>query len=368
MNFSTTAIDPVSAATAEDPYPYYAALVRESPFYFDDRLKTWIASSSGAVEAVLSSPAMRVRPPGAPVPPAIDGTTLGEVFRQLVRMTDGDYHTACKAAVSGALDSVDVERLFRSGTENASHFLRGSQGAPFALLEYAYAVPIATVAALLGFQSEDSKRVVRLTRAFARGFAPDAANADIARANEAVTALLADLPAGSLLANRPNAAGLLFQTCDATAALIAAAFNALADGREHSGNLRTFVAEVARYDSPVQNTRRFAAGETVIAGESVAEGQAVLAVLAAANRDPSANPEPHEFDPARTNPRLYTFGFGIHACPGARIAIALAHAAVACALESGLDPRRFTRLEYAHSSNLRTPVMVEREPGSEGAF
>jgi len=54
----------------------------------------------------------------------------------------------------------------------------------------------------------------------------------------------------------------------------------------------------------------------------------VLVVLAAANRDPAANPEPARFDPLRRDRQAFTFGVGPHACPGEAMATAIAEAGV----------------------------------------
>ncbi|MBA3772535.1 MAG: hypothetical protein H0X13_08655 [Ramlibacter sp.] len=47
---------------------------------------------------------------------------------------------------------------------------------------------------------------------------------------------------------------------------------------------RGLVAEVARWDAPVQNTRRFAAADITLAGHTVTQGQGVLVVLASQPR------------------------------------------------------------------------------------
>lgn len=56
--------DPLEAVAHPDPYPYYAALARERPFYHDDRLGLWVAAGPQAIRAVLTCPAARVRRPG----------------------------------------------------------------------------------------------------------------------------------------------------------------------------------------------------------------------------------------------------------------------------------------------------------------
>jgi cytochrome P450 len=89
----------------------------------------------------------------------------------------------------------------------------------------------------------------------------------------------------------------------------------------------------------------------------MAEGDGVLVVLAAANRDPLANPLPEAFDVRRLDRRLFTFGAGPHACPGETLAAAIAQAGVAALLASGLDPSTLLpRVTYRPSANARIPL------------
>jgi cytochrome P450 len=160
-----------------------------------------------------------------------------------------------------------------------------------------------------------------------------------------------------------NAIGFLFQSYDATAGLIGNTLVALANNtpvlRDAVGNdsrlLECVVAEIARHDSPVQNTRRFAAADTAVLGTSVRAGDPVLVLLAAANRDPSVNPDPDRFDPNRKERRSYTFGIGGHACPGMRAAMMIAQTAVSRLLKSRIDLQGSTALRYHPSINARIP-------------
>src|SRR5262249_18318174 len=112
-----------------------------------------------------------------------------------------------------------------------------------------------------------------------------------------------------------NGAGFLSQSYEATAGLIGNTLLALAARPEtrkqvaaDPGLLGSVIQEVSRYDSPVQNTRRFLAEDEYVAGAEMKAGDAILVILAAANRDPSANPNPERFDVFRTERRIFTFG------------------------------------------------------------
>jgi len=80
------------------------------------------------------------------------------------------------------------------------------------------------------------------------------------------------------------------------------------------------VEELLRYESPVQHTARIAPEDVVIDGRLIKKRQAVVAVMAAANRDPSRFPNPDRLDVAREDNRHVAFGWGAHFCFGGPLA------------------------------------------------
>lgn len=83
----------------------------------------------------------------------------------------------------------------------------------------------------------------------------------------------------------------------------------------------TAVEEVLRYDPPVQVTARVAREATEVAGTPVPRGQAVVLLLAGANRDPAAYASPNRFDITRTSAVDHlAFSGGVHYCLGAPLA------------------------------------------------
>jgi len=80
------------------------------------------------------------------------------------------------------------------------------------------------------------------------------------------------------------------------------------------------VEEMLRFDGPVHLTGRIATEDLQVGDRTFTKGQQVVALLAAANRDPEKFPDPDRFDVGRTdNPHL-TFSHGIHFCLGAALA------------------------------------------------
>jgi cytochrome P450 len=78
--------------------------------------------------------------------------------------------------------------------------------------------------------------------------------------------------------------------------------------------------EAVRLESPVQTFFRTATRDIEVDGVPIADGQKVLLVLAAANRDPRRWSNPDRFDLSRDPSGHVGFGMGIHQCAGQHVA------------------------------------------------
>jgi cytochrome P450 len=122
---------------------------------------------------------------------------------------------------------------------------------------------------------------------------------------------------------------------------------------EQSGAMRTLQAEPAllssaieeflRYESPNQRIMRLAKTDVELGGTVIQQGQAIMLVLGAANRDAAQFPEPDRLDLRRAPNRHLAFAAGAHFCIGAPLARLEAHIALRSLLE------RFPRLRAARA-------------------
>lgn len=80
------------------------------------------------------------------------------------------------------------------------------------------------------------------------------------------------------------------------------------------------VEEILRWDPPITMTSRIASCPMDVGGEAVAEKEAMITVLRAANRDPSVYEAPEQFDITRKHVPHMAFGGGAHICIGAPLA------------------------------------------------
>jgi cytochrome P450 len=121
--------------------------------------------------------------------------------------------------------------------------------------------------------------------------------------------------------------------------------------RPRPADLPLAVEEVLRYLPPTGGTDRFVTRPVTLGGAELQPGQRVVAMISAANRDPSVFTDPHTFDPGRTvNPHL-SFGHGIHFCLGAHLARMEVRIALAALLSRSW---RIADLE-----TRRTPVGID---------
>ena len=336
--------DALQAIVHADPAPYYAELATTRPFFFDAALGWWVAASAEAVDAVLGSTACHVRPADEPVPKAVAASATGAFFSRLVRQIDGPDHSARKARVMAALGRLDVCTLAGRAQRHARTALPDAASLDAALKTQAhFRVPLATMAQTLLGDHADSPACQADIAAYLAALGPGAGAAAVVQADAAVDHLLRRFTGSPLAsgdggdgdAEIANLAALLAQTYDACAGLLGNCIVALSRHTALTARLRAqpqavepFVREVLRRDAPVQNTRRFVAHDVALLGQPLRAGDKILVLLAAANVDGTANPDPLRFDIDRTEPRLRTFGAGTHRCPADALATAIARETV----------------------------------------
>ena len=350
-----------------------------------------MASSAETITSVLTSDICRVRPAKEPVPVNLLGSPAADIYRYLIRMNDGEYHERLKSAVLSCLNQVDVQQLGELSRRWARSLL------PLGLTQvhlqnYVFQLPVFVIASLLRLPerviSEIAVRISEFVRCFAQNSSAEQFDAGKIAAKELLEYFRSVMPAPqavysdgliSILAKEArsraceddneivaNSIGFLSQAYEASAGLIGKSLLALSSQPmsheqiiTNPDQLRSVIHEVFRYDPPIQNTRHFVATNGVIADEQLREGETILVILAAANRDSAANPNPDEFDIRRANRRTFTFGVGPHACPGQMLAESIAASGIEQLLISGFDPISIAGpTVYRPSASARIPLWI----------
>ena len=96
--------------------------------------------------------------------------------------------------------------------------------------------------------------------------------------------------------------------------------DAMRELQEDLSLIPSAVEELLRYESPSQHTARLAPKDLELGGRQIRKRQAVIAVMAAGNRDPERFPDPDRVDVRRKDNRHLAFGWAAHFCFGAPLA------------------------------------------------
>lgn len=398
----TQKISILTAPCHPDPYPYYASLRAGPALFFDAELKCWIASRAAIVQQVLESPACTVRPGAEPVPRNIVGGTAGEVFSHLIRMNEGPKHALPRRVIQSSVRKLDLSGVAAYAQQHATQLaskydVRTGNG----LTQYLLALPIHVMGSVLGFEQDALPALANWMADFVRCLSPLSTAEQIDAAHVAAKALqdsfrlllqdskaephgfLADLQNEAKLCGwqhaegiLSNLIGLLSQTYEATAGLTGNSLLALqthstllqdlrADTAALPQKLSQFVAEVARYDASVQNTRRFVKQACEIAGQPMQAGDVIVVLLAAANRDAAVNVDPNMLQLDRPDRKVFTFGHGRHACPGQEIAERITATCLSHLLSTPAFDFAALRWTYRASLNGRIPVFTHNIQNKE---
>ncbi len=318
----------LSAPSHPDPYPYYAALRAAAPsgLHHDAEHHLWVVSSAAAVDEVLRHTSLRVRPPTEPVPRPLVGTPAGQLFGGLMRQNDGAVHAHGKAWVTQLMSAefpveATARQVAAEGATPRHHLLNTLM----------FEAPLVVLWRLLYPDTPEPAHLPHQVRDVLAAWSPSADDTTRQLGSQAAADLLTRLGADA------NRVGLCTQTCEATAGLIGSVLIALQREpglrerwRANASLDDALACEAGRHDPPTHNTRRYAAEPCTVRGHALQTGEALLVLLASANRDTTTVPDADRFALERLAPVNYVWGLGAHACPGAalsrRIAMGLLRA------------------------------------------
>ena len=379
-----------------DPYSVYRALREEAPVYWSELMQVWVLTRYDDVLGVLrdharfSSERTRARNPMVQQMEAyrMASGPLGTAPTML--SLDPPAHTRMRNLVNKAFTPRVVERSRPRIQAIAEELLDGLPD-PRQLdvvSDLAVPLPVIVIAEVLGIPPSDREQFKAWSSDIAGSlggpFQPaDAIERSVRSANEIAgffreqiglrrgqprEDLLSELFAaeehGDLLSEDELIATcilLLVAGNETTTNLIGNGMLALlrnSDQRrrlqEDPSLIETAVEEMLRYEGPAQMTSRIVLRDLDFCGHAFKEGQVVLALLGAANRDPAHFPDPDRFDVGRRPNRHLAFGLGIHYCVGAPLALAEAQVAFQALLRRLPEPKAaFEEPHWSQSFILR---------------
>jgi cytochrome P450 len=347
----------LAAEVLEDPYPFYARLRQEAPFWRVPGTRVFVASSYAVIDEITART-----------------DDFSNVVRSLLyRGDDGVPHQLDFGAEIEALASADppVHTLHRKAVfpelvakkmaelaPDISRLTNDCLGAYLAagggdfMDGVANPVPINVISWLIGFKDSDTDLLLQSAAdstlmvggamtleelapliertagvgAWIHGqLTAGDAREDVllGTISEAVAEKAITLDQGVIILQTLLSAG-----GESTTSLIGNGARILAEQPELQDRLRTqpellanFVEEVLRLESPFRMQMRSVVKDTSCDGIEVPSGSTVLLFYSAANRDPAQYDQPDDIKLDRTAPRVHlAFGRGIHFCVGAHLA------------------------------------------------
>ncbi|MET9876890.1 cytochrome P450 [Actinacidiphila glaucinigra] len=361
---------------ATDPYPAYAWLREHSPVYrttLPSGVEAWLVTRYADAKQALADARLSKNPvhhsehAHAKGKVGIPGERSADLMTHLLNIDPPD-HTRLRRLVSKAFTPRRVAGFAPRVQELTDRLIDGfaAKGEADLIHEFAFPLPIYAICDLLGVPAEDQDDFRDWAGMMIRhGGGP---RGGVARSVKKMRAYLLelihrkrselgdDLISGLIRASdhgehlTENEAAamafiLLFAGFETTVNLIGNGTYTLLRHPEQRRRLQdslargehelldTAVEELLRYDGPVElATWRFATEPLTVGGQSVATGDPVLVVLAAADRDPARFADPDALDLTRRDNQHLGYGHGIHYCLGAPLARLEAQAALATLL------------------------------------
>ncbi len=347
-------------AVLADPYPLFRRLRSEDPVHWDPFLRVWVVTRYADVVTVLRqfSAARAPNPEQLAAMRLPDLAPIAQVMARQMLFLDPPAHTRLRALAAAAFTPRRVESLGERIQQIADRLVDGfaARGRCDLMAEFAGPLPAIVTAELLGVPVEDHAQLRAWTTDFGEILGNFQYNADrVARVRRSLDGMSGYFEAAirERRQGRRQAGGLLSALLEADVdggrlsdeEVIATTIITMVGGQETTTNLigngiltllrhptaleqlRTEAAllpgaveELLRYESPSQHTARLAPEDLELGGRPIRKRQAVIAVMAAGNRDPERFPEPDRVDLARADKRHLAFGWGAHFCFGAMLA------------------------------------------------
>ena len=340
-----------------DPYPLYHRLLREAPVYWDPFLHSWVVTRYPDVVKVLREfSADRTPSPEKLTTMGLEALNpIAKVMVKQMLFLDAPSHTRMRGLAGVAFTPQRVEVLrshIRDITRNLLQPAR-EKGEMDVINDLAEPLPCIVTAEMLGLPVEDHRQLKMWSEDFAEMLGNFQHNPDhvpkILKSTEEMTSYFRekmrkkDIRPDGLVSSLMNAEingdrlseDEVIANCivtmvggqETTTNLIGSGMLTLLRNPDQLAKLRanlslipSAVEELLRYESPSQHTGRIAPDDIEMGGKQIRKGQAVMAVMAAANRDPDRFPDPDRLDITRQDNKHVAFGWGAHFCFGAPLA------------------------------------------------
>lgn len=348
----------LDARVLADPYPLFRRLQVEDPVHWDPFLHAWIITRYSDVVTVLHT----FSADRTPTPEHLAKIGLGElapiaqVMVKQMLFLDPPAHTRIRRLASYAFTPHRVEVLRGHICQIVSSLIDSvaSKGRMDVIAELAEPLPYIVTAEMLGVPIGDAPQLKAWSQDFAEMLGNFQHNPErTTRVRRSVEEMTRYFQSAIQEIRRHPREGLIQSFLSAEVEgdrwteeeIIANTIITMVGGQETTTNLigngvltllrhknelqrltadlsfiPSAVEEMLRYEPPSQHTGRITPRDLELGGKKLSKRQAVIAVMAAANRDPERFPEPDRFDITRKDNRHLSFGWAAHFCFGAALA------------------------------------------------
>jgi cytochrome P450 len=345
----TSALDPFSLDFLRDPHPAHEALREAGPVVWLEEYGAYAVARHTEVRQVLNDPATFC---------SSRGVGLSDFQREkpwrppsLVLERDPPEHDRARGVLNRALSATVMRslrgRFAAAAVELADELARRVRFD--AVADCAEVYPMMALPDAIGLSSQGREHLLPYAATVFNMFGPDnelrrVAVAQMAPHVEWISSqckreALSDDGIGAAIhagadtgeVTRQEAEllvrSLLSAGLDTTVHGLGAAMRQLALNPDQFAALRADPAkargafeEAVRLETPVQTFFRTTTREVELSGATIPEGEKVLMLLGAANRDPRKWPDPDRYDIDRPTAGHVGFGAGVHVCVGQLLA------------------------------------------------
>ena len=364
-------IDPYAPGFLGDPVAAYRRLHEAGPVLWHAGLQGWLVTGHAAArEALADADSFPVMDTQANIADLAKRSrrefpTLAAVLSFVPFVLNPPAHTPVRRAAAGMLTARPMAHYQPLMREIAAQLLAAVRAARAfdAAADFADRLPALFMARLLGIAESElagflphTEGVAKLFNRLLRLREYEELERQIGGGLERLRALAAErrrAPRDDVISRMAAKHGALSDAhiacycymmflvgTETTAALIGGALRLLLDDaplyqavRADRALVRPLIEEALRLEPSVQLLTRTAARARELGGQQIAQGERLVVLLGAANRDPRAYPQPDRVELGRAGPGHIAFGEGTHTCVGAT----LARTETQVALEALLD-------------------------------
>jgi len=341
-----------------DPYPLFHRLRTEDPVHWDPYLHAWVVTRyADVVKVLLEFSADRTPTPERLVEMELkELSPIAKVMVKQMLFLDPPTHTRIRSLASFAFTPQRVEVLRNHIRDIVGNLLDRalSKGTMDVIADLGEPLPYTVTAEMLGVPIEDAPQLKVWSQDFAEMLGNLQHNPErtpkVLRAVEGMTeyfqkaiqeikkhpreGLIHSFLTAEINGDRFTEEEIIANTIvtmvggqETTTNLIGNGVLTLLRKPEEFARLKSnlshipsAVEEMLRYEPPSQQTARLAPQNVELGGKKIGKRQAVIAVMAAGNRDPERFPDPDRFDITRPDNRHLSFGWAAHFCFGAALA------------------------------------------------